>query len=163
MKFVWVIMVAVLLGGSGWIVNHALSAKQDQIAAEQRTQSALKQIERQIRIMAGSNGAELNGRGWPITIDPAWFGTDVPKNALLTGARPWLEVASPDEKALTHPVVRQAVNRDVAAFWYNPSNGIVRARAGVMVSDKAAIEAYNRVNSSSITTLVYVDVDATKD
>lgn len=155
-------MVLVLLTGSGLIVMHARSREAGQHDQERMTGSALRVIQREIKVRSGIAGAELNGRGWPITIDPGWFGADVPVNALLQGSRPWLEIASPDEHEFTHPMVRQAVDRDTAAFWYNPGNGIVRARVSVMVSDKAAIEAYNRVNASSIRALVDVSEDVQK-
>lgn len=154
MKFVWVIMIAGLLAGSAWFVVFAQSKTASQENAEARTRSALASIQREIRVRSGSEGAELNGRGWPVTMDPAWFDGQPPANALLKGSRPWVEVASWDERDLEHPLVRQAVDRNIAAFWYNPGNGIVRARTGVMVSDKAAIEAYNRVNNASIDAIV---------
>ncbi len=162
MRIVWTIMVLVLLTGSGWIVMHAHGREADQKQAEQRTKSAIQAIHRHINVISGTQGAELNGRGWPVTVDPTWFGSSVPVNALLKGSRPWLEVAAPDESDLQHPLVRQAVDRDTAAFWYNPGNGVVRARVSVMVSDKAAVEAYNRVNGAHIDTLVRVPADATK-
>ena len=147
-------MVAVLLAGSAWVVLHARAQEHAQTSAERRTTSAIERVEREIRIRSGAEQVELNGRGWPVTIDPSWFGSEPPANALLKGARPWLEVASWDERDLEHPVIRQAVDRSIAAFWYNPGNGIVRARVGVTVSDKIAIDVYNRVNTGSITRLV---------
>ena len=135
MRIVWAIMVLVLLAGSGWVVTHALSRDSEQQQQERRTKSAIAQIQSEIKVVAGTAGAELNGRGWPVTIDPAWFDGALPANAMLTGARPWLEVAAPDQANLKHPVVRQAVDVGTPAFWYNPGNGIVRARVPVMISD----------------------------
>ncbi|GAB4553247.1 MAG: hypothetical protein Tsb0013_15670 [Phycisphaerales bacterium] len=162
MRIVWTIMVLVLLVGSGWVVMHAHTRRADQQQMEQRTIGAIRAIQSEIKVIAGTEGAELNGRGWPVTIDPAWFEGQTPANAMLKGARPWLEVAAPDQADLMHPVVRQAVDRSTPAFWYNPGNGVVRARVPVMISDKAAIEAYNRINGSTITSLVDVSPERAK-
>ena len=156
MRIVWAIMVLVLLAGSGWVVTHALSRESQQEQLEQRTRGAVASIVGEIKVVAGTSGAELNGRGWPVTIDPSWFGGALPANALLVGQRSWREVAAPDQADLQHPLVRQAVDHSTPAFWYNPGNGIVRARVPVMISDKAAIAAYNRVNASSINRLIDV-------
>ncbi len=161
MRYAWVIMIALLLGATGFALHHAQRERASVESAEARTSGALSRIGREIRIRAGTAGAALNGRGWPATIDPAWFGGKPPQNALVGGDRPWLEVASPDQHALTHPPVRQALDGTCAAFWYNPGNGFVRARVGVRMSDRAAIEAYNRVNGANISALAGA-LDASK-
>lgn len=107
-------------------------------------------MERTIRVKAATGEVEVNGRGWPIDVDPAWFGDNPPHNPLLTPNRPWLEIASPDRASLEHPQVRIAFDRSVAAFWYNPANGVVRARVPVTVSDRRAVELYNSINSASL-------------
>ena len=41
----------------------------------------------------------------------------------------------------------------VAAFWYNPYTGTVRGRVSQQVSDSKALELYNEINDSALTTL----------
>jgi hypothetical protein len=41
----------------------------------------------------------------------------------------------------------------MAAFWYNPYQGILRARVPVMISDEESLSVYNRINSSSLTSI----------
>lgn len=143
------VMVAGLAGGYLWMQD----AQRGQDAGVSQTQGATDQIEREIRIRAATGGVELNGRGWPTTVDVSWWDGRPPQNPLVPGDRPWLEVASEAEADLDHPPVRQSVRRTQAAFWYNPARGVVRARVGPAVSDRVAIEVYNRVNGSSVSEL----------
>ena len=77
-------------------------------------------------------------------------------NDLVTPERPWLEVAPASQKDLDHPPVRMTITDEIAAFWYNPGTGIVRARVPVTVSDRRATELYNSING---TTLVSIFAD----
>jgi hypothetical protein len=147
------IMFLVLLSGTiaAWSWNRSeREMLDDQVdGARQATQ----RLERAIRIQAATGKAPMNGRGWPETVDPAWFGEDPPLNPFIPVGRPWVEVASEDEDQLTDPPIRQSVTRDLAMFWYNPANGIVRARVGPMISDQRAVDVYNRINGSSVPSL----------
>lgn len=114
---------------------------------------SLARLEQEIRFRAALKDAEVNGRGWPVTVDPAWFKNGAPQNPLVPVDRPWLEIASPIESDLTDPPVRQSVDRTIAAFWYNPANGVVRGRVGLAVTDRTALETYNRLNRSTVAEL----------
>jgi hypothetical protein len=46
-----------------------------------------------------------------------------------------------------------AFDRSIAAFWYNPANGVVRARVPVTISDQRATELYNRINGVFLTSI----------
>src|SRR5690606_17969529 len=94
---------------------------------------------------AASKQVEINGRGWPTTVDPEWFGGEPPRNPLVTPERPWVEIAPPDEAELSDPPVRMAISPLHASFWYNPYQGIVRARVPVSISDEKALRLYNAV------------------
>jgi hypothetical protein len=100
---------------------------------------------------AAANQTEVNTRGWPVTIDPAWFGSDPPRNTLVTPERPWVEVATPGEASLQDPVVRMTLTPTTAAFWYNPYQGVVRARVPVSLSDRKSLELYNTINGTRLT------------
>ncbi len=148
-----VIMVGGLLLGTilAWSWNAAARERLEEQVAVAR--SSAQRLERQIRIEAATGRVPLNGRGWPETVDPGWFGEDPPLNPLIPMGRPWVEVAAEDEDALTDPPIRQSVSRDLAMFWYNPSTGSVRARVGPTISDQMGLEMYNRVNGVSVAAL----------
>lgn len=147
------IMFFVLLSGTiaAWSWNRSERDLLDSQVDEAR--SAAQRLERAIRIQAATGKTPINGRGWPETVEPAWFGDDPPLNPFVSVGRPWVEVASEDEESLTDPPIRQSVTRDLAMFWYNPANGVVRARVGPMISDQRAVDVYNRINSSNVPAL----------
>ena len=89
----------------------------------------------------------------PETVDPSWFGENRPFNPLLTAGHPWVEVAGPREKERQHPRDLIAGDESVASFWYNPFNGVVRARVPHQVSDAQVLELYNTVNDTELTSL----------
>ena len=147
------IMFCVLLSGTiaAWSWNRSERDQLDSQVDEAR--QAAQRLERAIRIQAATGKTAINGRGWPETVEPAWFNDDPPLNPFIPVGRPWVEVASEDEEGLTDPPIRQSVTRDLAMFWYNPANGVVRARVGPMISDQRAVDVYNRINNSSVPAL----------
>lgn len=153
-----VLVVLVLGVGFGllWKHRHEQQDEQRILAVGADT----KRLEMEVRFRAATKTAPLNARGWPASIDPAWFEQSPPRNALLDDDRPWVEVASEAESELTHPLVRMAVSRDIAAFWYNPSLGIVRARVPVMVNDAETTQAYNAVNGTALASILSVETPA---
>lgn len=117
------------------------------------TRAALVQIQGEVVIRSQSGQADTNPRGWSATVVPAWFGGELPKNTLLSDDRPWLEIAPVEHAHLEHPrPIFDASGHD-AAFWYNPARGIVRARVPMMPTDKHTLDAYNRINSTSLDSL----------
>lgn len=143
------VMACLALAGYLW---HKQSTQQEQRLVGQ-AREAVMEIHRVIRYRAATEDASLNPLGWPSTIDPAWFGERVPTNPLLSRDRPWVEVASSGESKLTDPPIRQVLGEGVAAFWYNPANGIVRARVGAAVSDEKALDLYNEINGTTLRSL----------
>lgn len=146
-------LVIVLALGSGLLLFER--ARRDREATIQRVTADARRLELELKYRAASKSVELNPRGWPVTVDPKWFDADPPINSLLSPHRPWVEVASPDEAGLMHPRVRMAVDESYAAFWYNPYQGVVRARVPVMVNDDQATELYNRVNGTTINSIFF--------
>ncbi len=144
----WMRDVVAAIGLVG-VVGGALyvqRAHREEEALFQQAQSDVHRMELEIKYRAATKTTELNSRGWPVTVDPSWFQSDPPVNPLLDDDRPWVEVAGTQQADLLHPPVRMAVDKNLAAFWYNPYQGIVRARVPVMVSDDQATALYNRVN-----------------
>lgn len=128
-------------------------AQREEEAMFHRAQTDVRRMELEIKYRAATKTTELNARGWPVTIDPAWFQAGAPGNPMLSDDRPWVEVAGTQQAELMHPPVRMAVDKSLAAFWYNPYQGVVRARVPVMVSDDKATELYNRINSVSVSSI----------
>lgn len=144
-----IILVVALGVGLAWE-----SRKQDDQASRQTdTQAALERIEKTIKVQAATGFAELNARRWPVTIEASWFHEPMPRNTLVAGPRPWIEVAPADQADLTHPPVRQTLDGTQAEFWYNPYNGIVRARVPVMLSDEQSVALYNAINGTRLNSI----------
>jgi len=115
-----------------------------------KTRMELRRFQQQIALQQALAKVDRNERGYPVTIDPAWFQGQLPSNPLLGPEHPWVEVASPDQKDLLHPQERVASGKTVAKFWYNPHMGLVRARVPVGMSDGASVELYNYVNETNL-------------
>lgn len=147
--FITLAMLLALLGGVAWH-QRAQSRERETIAG---VREDVRRIERELRRRAATGDIEVNGRGWPTTIDPGWFTDEAPINRLLPVDRPWLEIAPPEHADLVHPLVRQSYDRTVAAFWYNPALGVVRARVPVTLSDRHATELYNTINGVSLSSI----------
>lgn len=136
---------------------------QDAREAEERTRAAetvraVRHIEQTLRAKVAFSGVTANVRGWPETIDARWFsdpsggtGSDaMPRNALVPSEHPWIEIAPPEEAGLKHPPVRLAVSPTLAGLWYNPYQGVVRARVPVQVSDAKSVALYNQINGTGL-------------
>lgn len=171
MRLLHVIMAAVTIACGVLLLMWRHHGGDDLRRAVEQTRHALEKIDAQIKFRAavsrvheatpevaalsGPNLATtVNQRGWPTTIEPAWFGSRPPLNTLTPPGCPWVEVASGDELNLTNPTVRVALDRNTAAFWYNPALGIVRARVGPRATDAEAVELYNRVNATAVAAIV---------
>ena len=88
-----------------------------------------------------------------MTIDPAWFAGDLPRNPLLGPGHPWLEIASAEDRDVIHPPERWAAGPDIAQFWYNPRTGQVRARVPAGIPDSKALKMYNYINDCALPNL----------
>lgn len=148
----WVLDIIAVLTAAG-LVAAVVTFQQAQGQDEQkivRAASDLRRIELEIKYRAVTKSAPLNEYGWPVTVDPAWFDNDPPRNTLVTPKRPWVEIAGEAEAKLMQPRVRLAVDETLAGFWYNPYQGVVRARVPVLLSDQDTLNLYNRLNGSSL-------------
>ncbi len=97
---------------------------------------------------------------FPVQIDPAWFGGRQPGNVLADEGHPWIDVAPPGDMAL-HPPDPVLLREDQAGVWYNPNNGIFRARTPADAGDELTLARYNRINSTELAALPR-DGDATR-
>ncbi|HYE02767.1 MAG TPA: hypothetical protein VD963_05995 [Phycisphaerales bacterium] len=147
-----VLLLLALAAGGAWLARTHARAESE----VKRAASDVRRLELEIKYRAVTRETVLNEAGWPATVDPAWFADQPPRNPLLPGDRPWIELATEDQAMLTHPPVRMAVGNE-ASFWYNPHLGVVRARVPVMVSDAEAVRLYNRLNGTSLRSIFEVE------
>ena len=144
------ILVAVMLAGilvGVVMIRSTEGIKQDQIRT---ARDEVRRFQRQITFQTTVADVELTAEGYPVSADPKWFQGNLPENPLLKAGHPWVEIAGRNERSRLHPL--DLVVRDAAAaqFWYNPYQGIVRARVPADISDARALEFYNQVNDSSL-------------
>ena len=117
---------------------------------QELTRSEVTRFQQQIRLQAVLHGGEHGERTYPASIEPGWFEGNLPVNPLLEPGHPWVEVASAQQRHLAHPPDRIASNLEMAAFWYNPHTGVIRARVPAAISDARAMELYNLVNGCQV-------------
>lgn len=145
-----VLSAATLLGGLYYLSKERAVTQRTEI----RVAEDVRRFQEELALRAASGLATTrNPRGWPVTVDPAWFGDNPPRNDLLSGDRPWVTVAPPEHAELLHPPVRAAVDPTSPSFWYNPYQGVVRALVPMLVSEQSTIDLYNRVNNVRIVSL----------
>lgn len=113
----------------------------------------LHRLQREIYLQAALGSVPLSDRGFPITVDPEWFDDGLPRNPLVGPDHPWLEVAGPAQQSLLHPPGRMAADRQTAKFWYNPHQGVVRARVSSDLAEDEALALYNQVNGCRLPNL----------
>lgn len=153
MRWIRDIALLVLLIGLGSGVVWWQQEKREEQAKLDKTTADTQRLEREVRFRAATKTGELNARGWPVTVDPAWFELDPPQNLVVSEDRPWVEIAGEEEAGLLHPLVRMTLDEHKAAFWYNPYQGVVRARVPISMTDDQATAMYNAVNRVSISSI----------
>lgn len=126
-------------------------------ADTETTAAELRRFQSEIHLRAATDTGDGTTLHWPPTVDPAWFKGKPPRNELLSRDRPWLEIAAPEQAHLRHPEIRIAIDRSLASFWYNPAQGIVRARVPPLLSDAETLSLYNTVNGARLETLYYIE------
>jgi hypothetical protein len=151
----WIIylLIIAMAGGLGFTVWSNEADKREQVHRQDMTRDAIQQFRDELREQRTRRFVEMGEDRFPESIDPAWFGADHPMNHLVDGTRhPWVEVAGRRMDHREHPRDLTA-SGDAAQFWYNPSNGVVRARVMPMISDDEALRVYNAVNGTNLRTL----------
>ena len=148
----WIIYILAVLAAA--LVAGLIVAQRTNDADEQsrvhETLAAVERLKLEIHVRRALETADLNAQSWPARPDPEWFPEGVPMNEMVDRNRPWLEVAPQSQANLDHPPVRVAGDPSIAAFWYNPYRGVVRARAPKRVSDKRSTELYNAINATRV-------------
>ncbi|MEM8783190.1 MAG: hypothetical protein AAGE65_10105 [Planctomycetota bacterium] len=94
---------------------------------------------------------------FPVEVLPEWFGGATPGNVIAAtdqegGTRPWLDIAPVDDLS-EHPPDPVLVRPGQAGVWYNPNNGVFRARTPLEAGDALTLARYNRLNDTSLSSL----------
>lgn len=150
---VYPVMIVLLLTSVWWTWSWHAQHRAIEQAAINQARNAIERITQEISYRATLSDAELNGRGWPTSVEPAWFQGRLPRNPMVPLSNPWLEIAGEHEHHLTNPPQLLVVDGNLASFWYNPANGVVRARVAQTLSDAQALKLYNTINSTRLTSL----------
>jgi hypothetical protein len=150
-----VFLIVLIAVGSGAVWYQ--SQLREEQARLDKTTADTQRLEREVHYRAATKMGQLNARGWPVTVDPDWFLFDPPQNLVVSQDRPWVEIASEEEAGLLHPPVRMTLDDQAAAFWYNPYQGVVRARVPVAMTDDAATAMYNAINRASISSIHWAE------
>jgi hypothetical protein len=140
------LMLLALLAGAMYYNKSDQTDKRD----KEVVRADVKRFQQQIALQSTLAKVVRNERGYPELIDPDWFQGLLPSNPLLDMGHPWLEIAGPEQKNLIHPMDRVAVTKASAKFWYNPQQGVVRARVPAEISDAAAVDLYNFINDCNL-------------
>jgi type II secretory pathway pseudopilin PulG len=143
-------LVALMLAGvlAGVLLQERAAQSEDEQLETLREET--RRFQRQVMLESAMGGVQKNESGYPVSINPEWFGEQLPSNPLLADVHPWLEMAGPDQRALDHPPDRTATRPEQARFWYNPWKGRVRARVPRSATDAEAVELYNYANDCQL-------------
>jgi hypothetical protein len=147
-------LVALMLAGilAGVVMHNR--QREERAGQINSTRDALHQIEQHLKVQIALEKVELTDAGWPRTIDPEWFPLQQPRNLLLSEGRTWVEVVGPQDRHMRHPRTITGDDRALAAFWYNPYQGIVRARIPAGITDVETVSLYNQVNGTTLSSIV---------
>jgi hypothetical protein len=133
--------------GLGWQHRRTWS----QQARIETVRQALRAIQSEAIYHPAVGQVDAERTGFAKHVDPEWF-NEPPKNALVRaeGVRcPWIDQPMGSYRSRFNPVYIVA-DEDRAAFWYNPSRGVVRARVPRQLSQQATVDLYNRVNGTAL-------------
>ncbi|MBI1367914.1 MAG: hypothetical protein GC162_04590 [Planctomycetes bacterium] len=112
-------------------------------------QQAIHAIESQCLYRAAVGDVPASNRGYAMHVEPAWF-DHRPLNALFGHqAMPWIDHVDEADRELFNPQ-RIVADGKLAAFWYNPYRGLIRARVPMQLSQESTLETYNLVNGTSL-------------
>lgn len=140
-----VVMLLAVVGGL--LVLHSQRKQAERELAQ--TQQALSALHAQTAYHASVKSALAGHEQVLVYIEPTWFGDGLPSNQLVSGDRPWLDLAPPGDMS-DHPPDPIILNDQQAAFWYNPTLGVFRARVQPQLSEGQTLELYNQVNTSAL-------------
>ncbi|MEE2896626.1 MAG: hypothetical protein VX726_12915 [Planctomycetota bacterium] len=139
--FVLLVSSALLLG-----VAHGLDRERRHRSEIAETRLALLRIESEIRLRSALAEGPKSPSGWTMTVDPRWFGGELPRNHLSPpGSNRRIEVDRSMDQGRIDPD-RIVTAADDAGWWFNPGNGVVRARVSSQSTLDRTRALYEHVN-----------------
>jgi hypothetical protein len=151
------VIAVVCVTGAALGIAVSISRRSTLQGDAETTADELRRFQSEINLRAATDAGDGTTLHWPPTVDPAWFKGKPPRNELLSRDRPWLEIAAPEQAHLRHPELRIAIDRSLASFWYNPAQGIIRARVPPLLSDAETLSLYNTVNGARLESLYFIE------
>ncbi|MEM8739016.1 MAG: prepilin-type N-terminal cleavage/methylation domain-containing protein [Planctomycetota bacterium] len=141
-----ILIVVVILGILASIVIPQFSNATSQSKAS-ATASVVRTVQAKIFESFATTGA------YPETIDNDWFVEgSVPINPLAATQRsPVMLYDTAATAEVTHPATKTVAA--TGAFWYNPTNGTIRALVPDTGTDAEKLELYNTANATSVASL----------
>jgi hypothetical protein len=143
------VLIVVGLSAIAFAIYDSMRHNEERAAAISATKVSVRTIQAQLDLYVAGESISINDQRFPSAISAEWFDGVRPVNTLLGVDRPWVELASFEELARTHPLDVTVGGGDGAMFWYNPARGIVRARVPRTLTDAEAIRIYNEVNETT--------------
>ena len=141
------------------IHRHDKRLNQDQ---HERVHQALDQLQDKITIVGAMKMNSAGQESFPHEISPLWFRAEgLPTNVAVPGKQPWLDIA-PQGDHSDQPPDPVIVSADQAGFWYNPNNGVFRARVVPEFSQQATLDKYNNLNNTQLTSLPQDDMEPSR-
>jgi hypothetical protein len=141
-----VLMLITLIGGLVWHYQRS----QRELDQCSHVQEALTRMYEQT-VAHTTTDAKSTQAGFPTVISPAWFGQELPMNALAPDA-PWVDLA-PKGDMTDHPPDPCLERPTQAGFWYNANLGVIRARVPRQITDQDTLNLYNKINQSALKAL----------
>jgi prepilin-type N-terminal cleavage/methylation domain-containing protein len=136
-----VLIVVIILGIlAAIVVPHFSDASHDAIEATLR--STVASVDRQVKYRRAKSPIG----SYPETIDSSWFAGGLPGHPENSFGVPLIEIDATAGRI--HPVDKVLDADAAGAFWYNPTEGVFRARVTDQGSSAKTLEFYTSVNGS---------------
>ena len=142
-----VLMLMAVLFGLVWHYRN----EQKHVSDFRAVHDAISRLYEQA-LMQGSLDDHTTRGGFPLMMQPKWFGQTLPINVLVPSVQPWIDIAPIGDQA-DHPPDPVIVSDEQAGFWYNPNRGLFRARVMPQFSEEETLDAYNQLNNTALKTL----------
>jgi len=142
------LMLTLLLGGVIWYHMRGNS----QIHQVEAVRHALAQVREKSLLASALGEVDVTETGFPKYPLPEWFKEGIPANTLVGPHHPWVDLAPPGDTS-DHPPDPVVKSREQAGLWYNPNNGICRARVVAQFTERETLDLYNLVNGTMLAAL----------
>ena len=139
------LMLVAAVAGGLYLYNSRAQGERD----IESVRVALQQLQEQATYHRTVQSAIADRDVLLVHVHAQWFGEDVPTNLLVSGDRPWIDLAPPGDLG-EHPPDPVVQSERQASFWYNPTTGIFRARVSPASSEAQTLALYNNVNGTDL-------------